>query len=78
VYKICSGKGDEFFASVIYNDVIREINVSNIKFDAPPAFQLIGKERLKDCIRLMIDEHREEGGFYLLSQWYRVKWANMK
>jgi len=73
LYKKNFDRPDEYLTSILYNDVVKEINMGDFKLNVRPFFHYVGIERLKDCIRVMIDEHKEEGNFYLLSNWYKVK-----
>jgi len=73
LYKKNFGKSDEYLTSVIYNDVVKDVNVGNFRFDGNQLFHEIGIDRLIDCIIIMKDEHEEEGFFYLLNQCYKVE-----
>ena len=73
LYKKNFDRPDEFLTCVIYNDGVKDINIGNFKFPVKPALHSVGIDRLKDCVRIILDEHKEEGFFYLLSDWYKVK-----
>jgi len=73
LYKKHFEKEDEYLTSFIYNDVVRQINIGDYKFPVKPAFQSIGLGRLKDSVRIILNEYKDEVSFYLLSDWYKVK-----
>jgi hypothetical protein len=77
LYKKHFNRPDEFLTSCVYNDVVKDINIGNFKFPVKPAYQSVGIDRLKECVRIILDEHKEEGFFYLLSEWYKVKLERM-
>jgi hypothetical protein len=77
LYKKQFGKEDEFLTLFIYNDVVKQINIGDFKFPVKPAFQSIGLDRLKESIRIILNEHKDEARFYLHSDWYKVRLEKM-